>query len=91
MRESWESQWKSWFVTTDSVEDQRKPGKLKSKSYDLYDMGSNLIFQRNSAFHLVSLLDYLQNVILPTIKRIPVSNLVPKVFPLAVSWSFQCI
>ena len=31
MRDSWESSWKSWFVTTNDVEDQRKPGKLKSK------------------------------------------------------------
>lgn len=30
MRESWEAQWKSWIVTTDTVEDQRCPGKLKS-------------------------------------------------------------
>ena len=29
MRDSWEAQWKSWFVTTDEIEDQRKPGKLK--------------------------------------------------------------
>ena len=29
MRESWEENWKSWFVTTQEVEDQRKPGKLK--------------------------------------------------------------
>ena len=29
MRESWETQWKQWFVTTDNVEDQRWPGKLK--------------------------------------------------------------
>lgn len=29
MRESWETQWKQWFVTTDTVEDQRWPGKLK--------------------------------------------------------------
>ena len=28
-RESWESQWKDWFVTTSCVEDLRKPGKLK--------------------------------------------------------------
>lgn len=28
-RESWEAQWKSWIVTTDTVEDQRCPGKLK--------------------------------------------------------------
>ena len=36
MRDSWESSWKSWFVTTDKVEDQRKPGKLKSKFLRLY-------------------------------------------------------
>lgn len=29
MRESWERQWKAWFVTTDAVEDNRFPGKLK--------------------------------------------------------------
>ena len=31
MRESWEANWKSWFVTTNDVVDQRTPGKLKSK------------------------------------------------------------
>ena len=31
MLESWEATWKQWFCTTDAVEDQRKPGKLKSK------------------------------------------------------------
>ena len=31
MRESWEIKWKSWFVTTIAVEDQRKPGKLKKE------------------------------------------------------------
>ena len=29
MRESWETQWKSWFCTTNEVEDIRFPGKLK--------------------------------------------------------------
>ena len=29
MKESWEANWKSWFVTTNEIEDQRKPGKLK--------------------------------------------------------------
>ena len=33
MRQSWELKWKSWFVTTDAVEDQRCPGKLKSELY----------------------------------------------------------
>ena len=29
MLESWEAKWKSWICTTEAVEDQRKPGKLK--------------------------------------------------------------
>ena len=29
MRESWEKNWKSWFCTTNEVEDIRWPGKLK--------------------------------------------------------------
>ena len=29
MRTSWEHQWKTWFVTTNTVEDLREPGKLK--------------------------------------------------------------
>ena len=31
MRDSWERNWKSWFVTTDQIEDIRFPGKLKGK------------------------------------------------------------
>ena len=31
MRESWEANWKKWFVTTATVEDERFPGKLKRK------------------------------------------------------------
>ena len=33
MRESWEKQWKNWFVTTNTVYDKRKPGKLKGKNF----------------------------------------------------------
>ena len=33
MRQSWEEKWKSWFVTTATVEDERFPGKLKRKSF----------------------------------------------------------
>ena len=33
MRDSWEKQWKSWFVTTNEVPDLRKPGKLKGNSF----------------------------------------------------------
>ena len=29
MRESWERNWKKWFVTEATVEDERFPGKLK--------------------------------------------------------------
>ena len=29
MRQSWEENWMKWFVTTDAVEDERFPGKLK--------------------------------------------------------------
>ena len=32
MRQSWERQWRSWIVSTDTVEDQRCPGKLKRMS-----------------------------------------------------------
>ena len=42
MRDSWESQWKDWFVTTDSVIDQRTPGKLKGTiQYVAYDILSS--------------------------------------------------
>ena len=30
-RESWEKNWKNWFVTTNTIEDGLKPGKLKCK------------------------------------------------------------
>ena len=43
MRESWERQWKSWIVTTDSVEDQRKPGKLKRKTNIKYQKYKSLL------------------------------------------------
>ena len=33
MKESWEANWKSWFVTTNEIEDQRKPGKLKGTCF----------------------------------------------------------
>ena len=29
MKQSWEEKWKSWFVTSEDVEDQRCPGKMK--------------------------------------------------------------
>ena len=31
MRDSWEANWKKWFVTEDTVEDEKYPGKLKCK------------------------------------------------------------
>ena len=33
MRESWERNWKKWFVTEATVEDERFPGKLKRKYF----------------------------------------------------------
>ena len=36
MRESWENQWSSWFVTTNAVPDLRKPGKLKGLNSFLF-------------------------------------------------------
>ena len=32
MRQSWEEKWRSWFVTSEAVEDQRFPGKLKGEN-----------------------------------------------------------
>ena len=32
-RESWERQWKDWFVTSNSPEIQKKPGLMKCKIY----------------------------------------------------------
>ena len=29
MKNSWERNWKSWFVTTNTVIDKRTPGKMK--------------------------------------------------------------
>ena len=46
MRESWELNWKSWFVTTDAVEDQRKPGKLKSELSSKVSIFLTLFFRR---------------------------------------------
>ena len=33
MRESWEENWKKWFVTTDTIEDGLTPGKLKCNMF----------------------------------------------------------
>ena len=32
MRNNWEAEWKKWFVTEDTVEDEKYPGKLKCKT-----------------------------------------------------------
>lgn len=42
MRSSWEAKWKDWICTTTAVEDQRKPGKFKSK-YMIYGI-SNTVY-----------------------------------------------
>ena len=57
MRQSWELNWKSWFVTTEAVEDQRCPGKLKSELY--FKVSIFLfynLFQRNFPWTRVNLL-----------------------------------
>ena len=36
MRENWENNWRKWFVTEDTVEDEKYPGKLKCKTLCLY-------------------------------------------------------
>ena len=45
MKLSWEEKWKSWFVTTDEIEDQRKPGKLKG-NFCFSDIIITVIFRR---------------------------------------------
>lgn len=35
MKESWERSFKQWFVTTRDPRDEKKPGKMKSKSYTM--------------------------------------------------------
>ena len=45
MKLSWEEKWKSWFVTTDEIEDQRKPGKLKG-NLCFSDIIITVIFRR---------------------------------------------
>ena len=35
MRESWERNWKKWFVTEATVEDERFPGKLKREYFKI--------------------------------------------------------
>ena len=36
MRESWENNWKKWFVTLATVEDERFPGKLKREYFKIF-------------------------------------------------------
>ena len=38
---SWESSWKSWFVTTNEIWDIRKPGKLKGNGPDILNVFEN--------------------------------------------------
>ena len=33
MRESWNAKWKDWFVTTNEIRDERKPGKVTHSSH----------------------------------------------------------
>ena len=49
MKESWEANWKKWFVTTDAVEDERFPGKLKRKFEKIASI-KNFEFRRVSIY-----------------------------------------
>ena len=46
MRDSWERNWKDWFVTTNEVEDERFPGKLKREFFKYYYYDLNIILRR---------------------------------------------
>ena len=35
MRESWKQNWKKWFCTTGTIEENLTPGKLKCKYFNL--------------------------------------------------------
>lgn len=56
MRESWESEWQSWIVTTDTVEDQRQPGKLKSMFVflliDIYKIFSGIFNEQGAVYSI---------------------------------------
>ena len=43
MIDSWEANWKKWFVTTAEVKDEKFPGKLKRKFCFLYYRALNCI------------------------------------------------
>ena len=57
MRESWEKQWKSWFCTTNEVEDIRFPGKLKGL---LIKIRLFYFLQRSSVFNEVNMLVFVR-------------------------------
>jgi len=39
MVESWNKSWKTFFVTEDTVEDKRFPGKMKRMAFNLGNFG----------------------------------------------------
>ena len=47
MRNHWEANWKKWFVTEDTVEDEKFPGKLKCKAILIFN---NLNFYYRGIF-----------------------------------------
>ena len=70
MRESWEKTWKNWFVTTTEVEDERFPGKLKRRFFELksykkpniqanldFNVGASLPSPRNVTTHWIWMMD----------------------------------
>ena len=53
MRESWETNWKKWFVTEATVEDERFPGKLKRKYFLSVNMIITLSCNSTTAYGLL--------------------------------------
>ena len=87
MLNSWESTWKQWFCTTKAVEDQRKPGKLKSKF--IFIFFNNNVFQRNSASQRATSLHWAPNATSLGTKRPKPPKEVPKVCHTPVHWNYN--
>ena len=90
MRDSWEKTWKSWFVTTSEVEDERFPGKLKSKTssslfFRLYNFKESLALKKDDFVRCR------QNVTFHWIQKMMMSKWEVKGSHTLPNWSFKCI
>lgn len=95
MRDSWEENWKTWFVTTSEVEDERFPGKLKSKIpfyirlIRIFELTS--IFKENLVFKKADSVHYHRNVTFHWIPLMTMSKWEVKVSHTLPNLSFKCI